>query len=494
MGGAVVGLPVLDCMLDGNGQAFAQGGTMPRRYAIVFAGQALGGDGWAENQYQLAGVRKTEAGHFIAPAQAGPDYAITTPLKPLEKLKADFNVVSGMRIPYDVASTDGAAVPPGGAFRDFHGGGASPLLSGVRSTSSTFTAEGPTSDQLVVPVVGKGGSLDSLVVRAQPSWYLAGSSYAGRQYISYSAKRKPIESQTNPMTVYSALFSNFQAAGGDAIARQDFERRAEASVLSLIGARRQALLARVGNADKLRLQAHFDQIRDLEGRLSAVVAGQGMTCKKPADVGTDWAVGGDNAASGGDKLQTNTGYSDEARRAQIMADLIHMAFVCDLTRVATLQITVFQSHMNAYKIATAAGTPILADLHEIGHNGDPMNRGQLPVSMMLQWHISTYARLVDNLKNTPEGAGTALDNSAIVFMPEAGHGRQLNDAKSDNATHSVENMVLLIAGRAGGMKPGRHIPTMGAHPAQALLGAMKAVGYASDTMGEVKGPLSALFG
>ena len=56
------------------------------------------------------------------------------------------------------------------------------------------------------------------------------------------------------------------------------------------------------------------------------------------------------------------------------------------------------------------------------------------MSTILQWHISHYAYLLDKLKNTPEGAGTVLDNCAIVFMPEAGHGTQLNDSTSPNAT------------------------------------------------------------
>ncbi len=496
IGGVSVGLPALECMLDGNGEALAQGGAIAKRYAIVFAGQALGGDNWEKDRFAVAGVRKTEGGHFIAPAETGSSYPTTTPLRPLERLKGDFNLVSGMRIPYNPTSTDGAAVPVGGAFRDFHGGGSSPLLCGFRSTTASFTCEGPSSDQVVAALPENKGktSTDSLVVRVQPSWYLSGSSYAGRNYLSYSAKRKPIESQTNPLTAYNALFSNFKPAGQEEIARLDFERRAELGVLGLIADRRQALLARVGTADRVRLEGHFDQIRDLEKRIGAVVATETVTCRKPADPGSNWAVGGDNAGSGGGMLQTNTGYSDENGRAQVMADLVHMAFVCDLTRVATLQITTFQSHMNVFKISESLGTPILADLHEVGHNGDPNNRGQLPVSLMLQWHIGIYARLVDKLKNTAEGAGSVLDNCAVVFMPEAGHGRQLNDAKSENQTHSVENMVLLVAGRAGGMKPGRHIATGGAHPAQTLLGAMKAVGFAGDTLGEVKGPLPDLFG
>jgi hypothetical protein len=55
-------------------------------------------------------------------------------------------------------------------------------------------------------------------------------------------------------------------------------------------------------------------------------------------------------------------------------------------------------------------------------------------------------------------------------------------------------MVLLLAGRAGGLKPGGHIPTGGAHPGQVLVSAMQAVGYAGTTLGEVQGNLPAVFG
>jgi hypothetical protein len=220
----------------------------------------------------------------------------------------------------------------------------------------------------------------------------------------------------------------------------------------------------------------------------------GGQCVPPMDPGPDSPVGGDNAGEGSDTIATNTGYSDEAGRARLLADLIHMAFVCDITRVATLQIAVFQSHMNVFPITSALGVPVHADLHECGHNGDAQTRGQIPVSTCLQWHISHYAYLVNKLKNTPEGAGNVLDNSAIVFMNEAGHGVQLNDGMSPNATHSVANMAMLVAGRAGGLKPGSHIATSGAHPGQVLISAMNAVGYAPDTFGEVTGKLAALFG
>jgi len=106
LGGVGVGLPVLECMLNGHGDAYAQAGQLPKRYAIVFAGQTIGGDGWEENKSQVAGTRKTEGGHFIADTAAGAGYAVTTPLEPLEKLglMGDFSLVSNLKIPWNSSS------------------------------------------------------------------------------------------------------------------------------------------------------------------------------------------------------------------------------------------------------------------------------------------------------------------------------------------------------------------------------------------------------
>ncbi len=494
LGGAMIGLPLLECMVDSKRVALAQGSSFPRRYAIVFAGQAIGGDGWAKNQQMVGGVRSTQEGHFIAPAQAGAGYTLTTPLEPLKDLVSEFSVVSNMKIPFSANSTEASQVPQGGAFRDFHGGGCGPLLCGTRSESPSFTCRSITSDQVVSELYAGKTPVDHLVLRAQPSWYLSGSSYAGRQYISYGAGGAKIEAQTSPQIVFRSLFGGFVPSDAAAIARHQFQQRARQSVLGLVSEKRQSLLARVGAADRIRLERHFDEIAELEKRVAALPPVSTGTCQLPPDPGPDLPIGGNNAGSGSDTIGTNTGYSNEDERARLLADLIYMAFVCDLTRVATLQITVFQSHMNVLPITTALGTPIRADLHEVGHNGDQQNRGQLPVSLCLKWHVSHYAYLIGKLKSTSEGAGSVLDNCAIVFLPEAGHGTQLNDATSQNQTHSVENMTMLVAGKAGGLAPGRHIDAAGAHPVQGLISAMQAAGYTGDTLGEVTGNIQQLFG
>jgi len=498
--GVVVGLPALECMLDSKGTALAQGGGLPLRYGIVFAGQALGGDDHENNVSRINGEIITRDGDFIVPPQTGSSYDVTTPLRPLAGLLGDFSLVSGMRIPYNVDSTEPGDVPAAGAFRDFHGGGSGPLLCGTRSLEATFTCRSITSDQIVADLNRDQTPLASIVLRAQPSFYLAGYTFAGRHRISYRGDNDPVEAQDSLQTAYQSIFGSFQPDDAEAQAQFDFDRRARRSVLDRITEKRERLLGRVSYADRVRLERHFDEIRNLENRIDALQGATGQ-CQLPSDPGDDPAVGGDNDGAGSDSIATNTGYSDEATRTRVLSDLIHMAFVCDLTRSATLQITAFQSHMNVYPVTSDLDSPIaldrafLADLHEVGHNGDADFRGQLAVSLCLQWHISHYAYLLQKLKDTPEGDGSLLDNSALIFMPEAGHGRHLNSPEdAEPKTHSVENMVLLVGGRAGGLAPGRHIATNGAHPGQCLVSCMNAVGVQGTTFGEVEGDLPELFG
>src|SRR5690606_5193814 len=152
--------------------------------------------------------------------------------------------------------------------------------------------------------------------------------------------------QTSPRNAYKALFGNFVPDDSEAQAQLEFQLRTRRSVLDLVGRSRQRILGRVGAADRQRLERHFDEIRALEERIAATPPDAGDACQRLPDPGPDPAIGGDNPGTGSDDINSSsTGYSDEHTRARVMCDLIHMAFVCDLTRVATLQITAFQTHM-----------------------------------------------------------------------------------------------------------------------------------------------------
>ena len=169
-------------------------------------------------------------------------------------------------------------------------------------------------------------------------------------------------------------------------------------------------------------------------------------------------------------------------RARVFSDLVHMAFTCDLTRSVALLYTMAQSHMNIHSIT---GDPY--DQHELGHSGTTTTN----FSQVIAWHVDHFAYLVAKLRDTPEGAGSVLDNSALVLLHEGGHGFDPG-AGDDNSSHSTENMFTMIAGGAGGLQGGLHVDGLGRHPVNVLNTAMAAVGV-DENLGEVIGTIDELF-
>jgi len=468
-GGVAVALPLLEAMVD---SAPALADSLPKRYVVCFGGQSLGGDGDPlHNDY--------------VPNIIGPNYDLKSALAPFadhNNVKNEISVVSDLWIP----SAEGGPVPPGGRVDGFHVSTLSPLLSGVRSSSTRAVSNGPSSDQLMVDVLANGTTFRSLVYRIQADWYLQSSPPEGHM-ISYRANGSgnpiPIPPTTSPRLAFNTLFGNFTPQDPAEAARQEFELRARRSVLDLVRTSSAALLPKLGRADRVRLEQHYDEIRALENRINAIPPPQTGTCQKPDDPGADPPIGG--AMYDGDgqiHYDQNLGYSDEEQRARVFCDLIRMALTCDLTRVVSLQFTTFQSHMNVYQL-----TGQTFDLHELSHSAG----GTLEVSKGIAWHMKHFGYLVAKLRDTPEGSGSVLSNSALVFLHEGGHGRDPSSGLRYSA-HSTENMACLIAGRAGGLRAGQHVVAAGMHPANVLLTAMRAVGYPEVSLGEVAGEIPGL--
>jgi hypothetical protein len=460
LGGVAIALPALEIMLDRHGEAHADGGPIPKRFFLGLIGQALSADDAPTDLY--------------VPSVVGPSYDLKLALTPLAGITQHVSVVSGMEIL--AAGANGGVVPAGGRVDDFHCGGVSPLLSGVKSSDAGARCNGITSDQVVANAIGTTTTVKSLVYECPVDFYVPGYTAAGREYMSYTAANKPVTATISPAQAFKTLFGSFTApgpAGPDP--NIDFQQRSRRSVLDLVAGNTDRLMQRLGKVDQERIAAHLQQIRDLEKRIAALPPVQTQTCKKPTDPGVDPAT------------DLNAKYSGEKDRAAIFGELVHMAFACDLTRVATLMYSMFQSHMSA---APVTGGKYTNDLHELGHS----DRTADAVASGMVWQVDAFATLVKNLQNTPEGAGNMLDNTVLVLLNEAGHGHDyLVASHPDNQTHSTENMACLVAGRAGGLKPGKHIVTSKAHPAQVLISAMNAAGVAQTTLGEVSGTVPELF-
>lgn len=471
IGGTVLALPLLEAMGGRTTRARAADPSIPKRYIVCFGGQSLGAD-------------NDPVHNLYVPNTIGPNYDLKLALAPLanhSNIKNEITVVSGLKIP--TAYDNGGAVPAGGRANDFHINSLSPLLSGTQTSDNRV--HGPTSDQLVADALGGGTTFRSLTYRVQASWYLDQSAPYGRDVISYRMSGTTltgIPSTVSPRAAFDSLFQSFTPVDPAEAARRAFLLKQRKSVLDLVSHKTEKLIPQLGTSDRQRMQRHLDEVRDLERRISAIAPDGGGACKLLPDPGTDPAVGGNQTVNGGTGFDVNAGYSNEDERAAMLVDLMHMAMVCDLTRVGSLQFTMAQSHMNMYPLI---GIPY--DLHEIGHS----SHGTMGVSQGIAWHMKHFARLVAKFRDTPEDIGTMLDSMAIVMLHEGGHGFDPS-ANKQYSSHCTENMACLIAGRAGGLNPGRHVVAAGMHPANVLITAMNAVGVATNTLGEVSGTIPAL--
>jgi hypothetical protein len=462
LAGAAVSLPLLEVMLAAP--ARAQSTPPPKRYLVTFGGLSVGNP------------------QLIVPNTVGAGYDVKRALAPLSSVKSDVSVVSGLRLPASGA---------GGWTGRWHSSSLGPLVSGMRASGTAApgnplghgdpVAKGVTSDQVVADAIAGNTRFRSLELRVQPEVYRENDGTFG--IISYrrdaaTGKLQANEPQASPRLAFDSLFTGFAASDPVDAAQRTALLDQDKSILDLVRERAQVLLGRLGSADRRRVERHFDEIRDLERRISEIPAvGTTAGCMVIGDPGQDEAVRKTQRGLVEGDIPRYLGYADEEKRARVMSDLLHMAFTCDLTRSATLAYTFAQCFIDTQALLGIQQT----DVHELGHGaGSDEDKADA-----FAWHIKHFAYLVAKLRDTPEGAGSVLDNTVMVFLPEGGW--------DDGEPHSGENMAMLIAGRAGGLKPGKHLKTTGSHPVQVLISAMNAAGVATETLGEISGKLPELF-
>jgi hypothetical protein len=125
---------------------------------------------------------------------------------------------------------------------------------------------------------------------------------------------------------------------------------------------------------------------------------------------------------------------------KLMFDLQAIGFQADLTRVSTMML----GREGSVRTYPEIGVP---DPHHplTHHRGHPDFIEK--VTKINSFHVELFAAFVERLKSTPDGDGTLLDHSAILY----------GSALSDGNAHSNSDLPLLVVGHAGGLKGGRHI-------------------------------------
>jgi hypothetical protein len=259
----------------------------------------------------------------------------------------------------------------------------------------------------------------------------------GHQYGTplYTGPKSEVSSETDPVAVYNKLFSGFTPSGmpDPELARL---RSNQKSVLDGVLDGLGILRKKVGKSDLAIVDAHTENLRELEKRID-ILAAQPV-CALP------------------------TGFADkkvgQALRADVVGelhvDLILAAMRCGLTNVATLQI----ADIITSWLPTPYG-PVAFDIghslhhlaREVGPTGpEAANAAKWREEMQInrRWRMSLLQRLAEGLKSTAEGAGNMLDNSLILHTSEF----------SDGAVHSSADIPLLMIGKAGNyFRTGRHL-------------------------------------
>lgn len=443
LAGASVALPFLEAMLPRKAWA---ADTAPCRFVSMFGGVE-----------QRSSV----------PSGTGSDYSMPAGLASLDSVREHISVISGLTI------GTGDPVPAGGKTNPHHGNIMMPLLTGYRSTNDNYgQPTSATADQIAAEVHGTDTHFRSLEFRAQPVGYRGGSSGVKAQ-MSYRAGGGANVPQASPQLAYESVFTGFtppDASPADLEAQQKLLAR-RLSVLDLVKERGDDLVSKVSHADRIRLERHFDEIRDLELRLGEIpTVSDSAACMALADPGPDPSQADfPNTVHGG-----SAGYSDEAKRASLFVDLIAMALVCDLTRSASLMITMEQSMMS---LAPLWGVDF--EMHDLTHHDDIPGRNTI-WDAVSSWHASFFGDLVARLAAEPEPTGGfVLDNTVLVMTQSGGP-----------SGHGTSNLSMQIAGRPSVLRSGVHV-VAGAHPSHVYQTALHAIGIDVD-FGEVPGLVDGL--
>ena len=445
VGGIAVALPYLAAMgcapekksdgtlgkrSDGDGKT-----GLPKRFLAMFSGNGT------ENTYATWNPTGSETA-----------FTLHEILAPLEPHKADLLLMSGIA---NEVSYNG----PG----DAHQRGMGSMLTGRQLLEGSFPgndgqtagyASGISVDQEIANAIGKSTKFPSIEAAAQNN----GVTVYAR--MSYKASNQPLPPENNPVALYSRLFGDFSATA-DELARTVARRK---SVLDTVLGDFKSLSGKLGGSDRSRLDLHAESIRSIERRLGTVASGTTTAlCKKPV-------------------APPSMTFMDPAKLPEIsklQIDLLVMALACDLTRVSTLQMIRANNNFVFGFLGISDGH------HDLSHHGDSDTVANQKLTKINNWFAQQFAYLIASLKAVPEGPGTMLDNSLLLWCNEQGKGNN----------HARKSMPFVLAGRAGGgVKTGRFLRYEGTPHNRLLMGILRAFDIETMTFGDEKycsgGPLN----
>jgi hypothetical protein len=383
------------------------------------------------------------------PATEGAGFAPPPLLEPLRAARGELLVLSGLSLRPADSNGDG----PGD-----HARAMAAFLTGSRPrrTAGADLRVGVSVDQVAAARLGATTRFASLEVGCEGGRTSGvcdnGYSCAYQTNLSWRTPTTPLSKEINPRLLFERLFGR-PAADGRAAAQRARDR---CSVLDFVAEDARRLRAQVGGPDRRRLDEYLTGLREIEVRL--------QRAQPVAQVGQA-------------RLARPTGIPQDFREhARLLTDLLVLAFQADLTRIATFVLANDGSNRSYREAGVAEGH------HDVSHHGgDPAKLDK--IRRINRLHVEQFAYLLGRLRAVSEGGETLLGRSLVVY----------GSGISDGDRHNHDNLPILLAGRGGGVRPGRHVRYPAGTPLTNLyLSLLDRLGVELPAFGDATGRLDSL--
>ena len=340
------------------------------------------------------------------PSGAGADFKLSPILKPLENYKryvATFGNLEN-KLPQGSVHT----IVPG------------TWLSSVKPDQKATGAHmAQTIDQMIAAKIGGDSVLPSLEVASETTTQSAACGTGACYYsstLSFRNATTPLPMEFNPRKVFTQLFG----AGDNAEERATLAHR-RASVLDMINGRTNELKRDLGPADQRVLDGFLESVRETERRV-AKASERDLT-------GIDLPTAPIGELPNFDE------------QVKLMFDLIHLAYQANITRVASY-IMVAEGTNRTYNHIGVSDA-----FHPLSHHANNKDRIEKLVKVQT-YHVQRFADFIDKLAKTPDGDGSLLDHSLLMYGS--------NMSNSDR--HNNYPLPVMLAGGANGqLKGGQHV-------------------------------------
>ena len=425
--GTALALPVLDSMFPAFASAAQAGSGRATRLSFFTVPNGIIMEKWT-------------------PAASGSGFELSPILEPLAAFKDRLLVISGLanneahKLEFEIAGD--------------HPRACSAYLTGThpKMTSGADIRCGVSVDQIAAKEFGKYTQLSSLEMGLESSLLGAcESAYSCVYYntISWAAPTTPLPMENRPRAIFERLIGDSTDPGERAARLQE-----QRSILDLVAEDLKRLMRSVGETDRAKLDQYADAVRSVERRIQ--VAEQQSSKELPA-------------------MEKPIGIPEKfSDYAKLMMDLQVLAFQADVTRVGTFMIG-HEMSGRAYP-ELGFGDPH----HSLTHHQGDTSKIEKVVKVNV-FHTTLFNYLLERMKSVPDGDGTLLDHSLILY----------GSPLSDGNMHTYKDLpVLLITPGVAAMRGGRHLRYPKDTPvADLYLALLEKLGIQAETFGDSTGRL-----